>query len=67
MGVSNFCMFVVPWLAMFMMNYSKMQFTGTKYLMPIQKYTMEYTMTNYKKGGSNYTRKRRTYELRNFM
>jgi hypothetical protein len=66
-GVSNFCMFVAPWLASFMMNYSKMQFTGTKYLMPIVKYDMEYVITNYKKGGSNYTRKRRNHELKNYM
>ena len=69
MGVSNFCNFVSPWLASFMMNYSKMQFTGTKYLMPIKNHNSNITFitSNYKKGGSNATRKRRTSTLKNYM
>lgn len=58
-GISTFCIFISPWLHLFVKSLVKIPFSGIKYLLPLDNY-VEYTLSisNRRTGGKRYTHKR---------
>lgn len=56
--ISNFCEFVQPWIEKFMKYFFKGTLMNLLYNMPIVDYNIEYTETQYQRGGHKYTRRR---------
>lgn len=57
MEISDFCIFIQPWLDNFMMRYFRHIIMGFQYQMPIKDYAIEYTESPYQRGGKKFTRK----------
>lgn len=59
MGISQFCIFVAPWLHKFFNAISNVSFASFKYILPLDKIpNIEYTISNYMRGGRKFTQKR---------
>lgn len=60
MGISEFCIFVAPWLHTFFESISGYNFSSAKYYIDMVKLpALDYTEGNYVHGGKRYTRKQR--------
>ncbi len=68
MGISEFCIFVSPWLSTFW-DISKYSFASGKYYIPLKNIpTIEYVPVEYKRGGRRFTAKRiRVRKRRNYQ
>ena len=55
-GISQFCIFVSPWLNTFFLKFFKKSFVSFDYLMPITN-SVKFTETQYVHGGQRFTRK----------
>jgi hypothetical protein len=57
-GISAFCIFVAPWIHRFTGSLFRFNFGSARYIMPLDKLShIEYTASNYVRGGRRYTRK----------
>jgi hypothetical protein len=68
MGISDFCIFVSPWLGSFW-DLSKHSFSSGTYYIPLKNIpTIEYKPVEYKRGGRRFTAKRlRVHKKRNYQ
>jgi hypothetical protein len=58
-GISEFCIFVAPWLHKFFMAITNASFASFKYRMPLDKIPgIEYSESQYVRGGRRFTQKR---------
>ena len=57
LGVSEFCIFLVPWFHRFMDAKFKLSLSKLKYILPLNK-SVEYSVLNYSRGGKQFTRKK---------
>ena len=64
-GISEFCIFIAPWLGTFLNLFFKVNIQYLTYRFPVKKYSVQYSITEYQKGGRKYTRKYRRGHLKN--
>jgi hypothetical protein len=57
LDISEFCIYVQPWLDRFMGIYFKHNLMGFQYQMPVKDYGINYTEGAYQRGGRKYTRR----------
>ena len=57
-GISEFCIFIAPWLDKFLNRTMRYNILGLQYILPIKDYGIVYTVSEYQRGGRGLTRKR---------
>jgi len=68
MGISEFCIFVAPWLHTFFWNATRYSFASGTYYIPLKNIpSVSYTPIEYKRGGKRFTRKRLQLRKRNYQ
>jgi hypothetical protein len=68
-GISEFCIFVSPWLHAFFWNMTQYSFASGTYYIPLKNIPIiKYTPVEYKRGGKRFTAKRiRAHKKRNYQ
>ena len=66
--IARFCEFVAPWLHRFLMNHMGFPFSSVHYVIPLKLFTpIQYSITDYIRGGRRFTEKKRRQRPRNEM
>ncbi len=67
-GISEFCIFVAPWMHDFFKSATNTSFSSFIYVLPINGVpVIEYDEMNYTRGGRSFTRKQRKQKPRNYQ
>lgn len=56
LGISEFCIFIAPWIPKFIQLTMDDTILGLHYILPIQDYGIVYSISDYQRGGKRFTR-----------